>query len=40
MVVVVPDEELAADRAGVLDRVEPGGEPGPGGTAGYRSEAA
>jgi len=29
MLVVVPAEELAAERAGVLDRVEPGGEPGP-----------
>jgi hypothetical protein len=25
----VPREELAAERAGVLDRVEPGGEAGP-----------
>ena len=29
VIVVVPVEELAAERSGVLDRVEPGGEPGP-----------
>jgi hypothetical protein len=28
VLVVVPAEELAAERSGVLDRVEPGGEPG------------
>ena len=29
VLVVVPVEEVAAERAGVLDRVEPVGEPGP-----------
>ena len=28
MLVVVPAEEVAGERSGVLDRVEPGGEPG------------
>jgi len=29
MMFVVPGEELAAERAGVLDGVKPGGKPGP-----------
>jgi hypothetical protein len=29
VLVVVPAKELAAERPGVLDRVKPGGEPGP-----------